>query len=229
METIVPWIQIHGGYRVNLGSSAELPKLSVMAHSLARLCRFTGAVASVKGYSVAQHCVFVSAHVREVAEPLVSAVYGADKRRAKLALIAAELLGLLHDVPEAVTGDISGPMKAFLDSDKLRLFELDLERKARQKYLPAECFEWLYNNRGDTRALERAVKIADLKALENERLSLLSNTRGDWQVPEPGFRGRRNGSERMLTVRPWGAVRAQRAFMLRYTILCDKFTARFAK
>jgi uncharacterized protein len=66
--------------------------LCTVAHSLAKLCRFTGHLTAP--YSVAQHSVAVSRLLKDE---------GHGPR--------VQLLGLLHDAGEAYTGDISRPMK----------------------------------------------------------------------------------------------------------------------
>lgn len=58
-----------------------------IAHHLAHICRYTGAVD--QHYSVAQHCVHVS----------------------KLVLPEFALWGLLHDAPEAYVNDLARPYK----------------------------------------------------------------------------------------------------------------------
>lgn len=72
-----------------------IPKIEVIAYSLANINRFTGHVGH---YSVAQHSVILSQQVPE-----------------EFALDA-----LLHDATECYIGDVSAPLKAFLpDYQKL--------------------------------------------------------------------------------------------------------------
>jgi len=71
-----------------------LPVLEVIAHHLAYINRYNGAVGT---YSVAQHCVLCS--------------WVADSEFA--------LSALLHDAPEAVYGDISSPVKHTINSASL--------------------------------------------------------------------------------------------------------------
>lgn len=101
-----------GGWFWPLDPRALEVKLLDIAHHLAMLCRWTGAVRSF--YSVAQHSVLVS---REVPPELKGAA-------------------LLHDAAEAYLGDDARPMKPFLvvkhPTDAvlkpLKWWEINLER-----------------------------------------------------------------------------------------------------
>lgn len=66
-----------------------VPDIEVIARALAHINRFTGHGGT---YSVAQHCVLMSARVER-----------------HLAFSA-----LMHDAPEAYIGDVSAPLKAYL-------------------------------------------------------------------------------------------------------------------
>lgn len=71
-----------------------------IAHALARICRFVGH--SSWHYSVADHCLNVQRLLRE---------QGSSPE--------VQLLGLLHDAPEAYLGDVASPTKAHLPDYKL--------------------------------------------------------------------------------------------------------------
>lgn len=85
-------IEMSNGERFTiLAPKPEMVDPEVIAHSLSKLCRFTGHCQ--RYYSVAQHCV----HVSRLVPP------------------AHALEGLLHDASEAYIGDVSRPLKAILD------------------------------------------------------------------------------------------------------------------
>lgn len=75
-----------------------LPPIEVIAHHLAYVNRYNGAVGA---YSVAQHCV-LCAHAAPAGHKLAA---------------------LLHDAPEAIYGDISSPIKRMIDSSGLAELE----------------------------------------------------------------------------------------------------------
>lgn len=85
------WIQTYGGHAFDLMlQPAGQLRIEVIAHHLARICRFAGATR--EHYSVAQHCV----HVSELVPSRLA-------RR-----------GLLHDAHEFALGDTPGPLLALL-------------------------------------------------------------------------------------------------------------------
>lgn len=87
----------------------DLPSIEVVAFALSHINRYNG---HVGGYSVAQHSVHCSHFITE-----------------SLALDA-----LLHDVPEAIYGDISRPLKRFLDSDALEHLETSYHNQVDHLY-----------------------------------------------------------------------------------------------
>lgn len=92
-----------------LGTSL-LPPIEVIAYALSHLNRYAGHVGQ---YSVAQHCVHASHLI------------GPEHLR---------MSALLHDAPEALYGDISSPLKRFLDSDDLRGLESFYHDQVDEKY-----------------------------------------------------------------------------------------------
>lgn len=85
------WIQARSGTIVDLvDPQPEQIKTSDIAHSLARLCRFTGHTRDF--YSVAQHTCLVEGLIPR----------SNDRLRA---------LAILHDTAEAYTGDVVTPIK----------------------------------------------------------------------------------------------------------------------
>jgi hypothetical protein len=110
------------------------PHLSIadIAHHLANICRFTGAVRSF--YSVAQHSVLCA----QVAEQKF--VAAGEKQWAALALQA-----LVHDGPEAVMNDLAGPIK--LVDAGLEAYHLGERNMAGAigiwLHLPSDMPDWL--------------------------------------------------------------------------------------
>src|SRR5688572_16807572 len=89
-----PYLLTASGIRIDLlGPRPEDVTLPDVAHALARICRYTGHVRSAH-YSVAQHSVYVSQHLRDQGHGL-----GIQRQ------------GLLHDAHEAYTGDVASPIK----------------------------------------------------------------------------------------------------------------------
>ncbi len=107
-----------------------LPSIEVIAYALSHINRYAGHVGQ---YSVAQHCV----HASHLVDP--------EELR---------LAALLHDAPEALYGDISSPLKHFLDSDELG----GLER----------YYHGLVDATFGVETLHPSVKLCDLRLLVTE-------------------------------------------------------------
>lgn len=89
------WIETHSGIQFNLiEPSTDMVKIFDIAHHLAHINRFTGALKSF--YSVAEHSYLASMQKQD----------SIDKELA--------LYLLIHDAHEAYVGDISSPLKAAL-------------------------------------------------------------------------------------------------------------------
>ena len=87
------WIRTFKGHKVDLAlPTHDVIDLEDIAHALSLLCRFNGHVAQL--YSVGHHSILVS---REI--------------RLKGHGVQAQLLGLMHDAPEAYLGDMTTPEK----------------------------------------------------------------------------------------------------------------------
>lgn len=90
-------------------------RLTDIAHSLARICRYTGAV---EGFlSVAEHSITVARMLQADGEP-----------------IEIVRTGLMHDASEAYLGDISGPLKRLSAFDAYREAEHTVEDTIAAKY-----------------------------------------------------------------------------------------------
>ncbi len=131
--------------------------LTDIATSLSRLPRFVGGTRGEHAYSVAQHSVFVAAVLLEWT-----------------GLRDLALAGLLHDVPEMVTGDIPSPVKRLLPA----IAGLE-ERLLRAVYLR---FGVPLNLLGHS-----TVWHADLVALATEKRDLLNRSAWPWlmRLPQP--------------------------------------------
>lgn len=136
----VPNVHI-AGKLIDLNSPQSL-SIEVVASTLARNCRFNGALRDdvpVIWHSVADHCVLVS--------ELLQCRDG-DPNLAKL--------GLLHDAHEALIGDIPTPVK--------RWFRIEEQEKA----LEMRVLEYFGMGRHATAQAMARVKQADIEALRIE-------------------------------------------------------------
>lgn len=158
-----PWIQTTSGVAFDLlAPTVEMVRAADIAHSLARINRFSGHTLG-EPYSVAHHSMLV-------ADLLAS--WGAP--------VAVVREGLLHDAPEAYYGDTVSPVKAAWrgpEDDPHAIVPLwervnrNVDRVVRKALaLPS-----------DETAI---VKRADLVALAIERRDLMAPCERDWCLPE---------------------------------------------
>lgn len=106
-----------------------------IAHSLARQARYCGHTKGDRIYSVAQHCVLVAWWIEQNKPSWTNDYFH----------VRLQLAGLLHDAPEYVLGDISGPLKAVLRKGQNYLYdkmEGDLSFFIEQRFgVPGGWFE----------------------------------------------------------------------------------------
>lgn len=140
MATVAPTILLSSGRYFDFQNPEPLT-IDEVAHALANICRFSGNCREF--YSVAQHCVLVS----------------------RLLPPHLAMQGLLHEVGEAVMGDMAGPLK--------RLFP---EFKALEHRVEAVILAGF----GLPATLDPLVKRADLVALRTEQRDLMRKEGGLW-------------------------------------------------
>jgi len=148
------WIQTRSGKAVDLlKPEPDTIDFRDIAYALSRLCRFTGHVR--RHYSVAEHCVRVSAML----PPTI------------------RLYGLLHDAHEAFIGDISTPVK-------LSLADMHGEHvRCAIKELEAPIIRAIYEAIGldePCKLIRDAIKFADVTMLMTERRDLLGPSPHPW-------------------------------------------------
>lgn len=132
-------------------------RLSDIAFSLSRLCRFTGATSQF--YCVAQHSILVGSLIKEqMDEENIS-----DQSVEYWDQILA---GLLHDAEEFIMGDLSSPLKAIVGG-KYNWVAAGIRRVIFERY----GIDWSYHN--------QIVKMGDNKAILIERFYLMPD-HPDW-------------------------------------------------
>lgn len=173
---MTPRILLSDGRYFDFTRPDGVVSIEVIARSLSRLCRFTGHMKpEVEHYSVAQHSVLVSR--------LVPPEFARQ--------------GLLHDIAEALIGDVAAPLKRLLPA--YCEIEVRVER---------ELFRWF--DLPDV--LDPCVKYADLVALVTERRDLMAtpvHDDGEWRDTD-------HIPAAMQTIYPWPARAAEAAFLERY-------------
>ena len=155
MANIAHQIQLFDGKFFDFLDPDSTPlSIEHIAHGLSHVCRFAGQIANADAsYSVAQHSVLAAVHAPQEIR------YDA----------------LMHDVSEAVLGDVSTPLKRLLPEYR-RLEESVMESLSRQ-------YAFMH---GDPRVRE-----IDLRMLATEQRDLLAIPQEDsthWDfLPEPYF------------------------------------------
>lgn len=168
-----PWLQTFSGRVVDLiNPTVDDILLIDIAHSLSQLCRFTGSTTAF--YSVAQHAVLVS----------------------RLVSPQNALWALHHDSSEAFIGDISKPLKLYLNG---RYTELE------KRFMRVICDKF-----GMSHEEPDEVAVADRIMLVTERKYLLLEQEEPWPYTEQPL------SEKII---PWSPRIAKSEFLARYSLL----------
>ena len=154
------WTQTRDGHAISLVPPIDITTLSIeeVAHSLARLARFSGHTRGAVPYSVAQHSVHVAEHLSGFGQQV-------------------ELDGLLHDAHEALLGDITSPVKSALRhyGGGYALDELDNTLAAA-----------IHDRFGGGAPGRHSVKVVDLRMLATERRDLLGKEAKPWLLSVDG-------------------------------------------
>lgn len=164
------WIQVHSGEEVDLAFDYEHPEqfkwpLKSCAHHLSFICRYTGAVR--RYYSVAEHVSRVALYAADLVrfyEP-----GAADKAK------DAARAGMVHDFTEAVVGDVNSPLKNMPFMHGYKLFEETLHPMVAKRFDTHKVFVEHAGEKWDV------VQVADLQALEMERVQLLGKPPHPWR------------------------------------------------
>lgn len=163
------WMQTYSGKRFYpFNPTPESIDIVDIAHALSMTCRYGGHCKQF--YSVAQHSVLV-----------------ASKAPAELALRA-----LMHDAPEAYTGDLIRPIKKHPDMVVFSYVEEIVERAVCAKFdLPYPI-------------MNPAIKRLDNRILNDERDAVMVPTNDEWDVP---------GEPLGVTIKQWSPEMARAKFL----------------
>lgn len=150
------WIQ-YGANAFDLGNQINSVSFDAMARSLSHLNRFCGH--TVRPYSVAEHSLNVSQGCYWLGGPI------------------AAMYGLLHDLHETVTCDVSTPVKEFMGD----------EWRQKLGSLQDQTDRCLYGILGVPYPVplgyKALVKKADMTMLATERRDLMDDCQRDWDLP----------------------------------------------
>lgn len=169
------WIQMYSGLETDFEFDYEHPEawtwpIVSVAHHLANINRYTGAAR--RTYSVAEHVSRVAMYAADLVR-----VYSKDLPRPELTAKAkaAARMGLCHDFTEAVVGDVNSPLKNMPFMHGYVTYEDALHVRVAKRFDVHKVFvDW----QGDSWDV---VKVADLQALEFERVQLLGKPPHPWR------------------------------------------------
>lgn len=182
------FVELSDGGRWYPGRKDNKVSIEVLAHSLSSLSRFTGHARWLHGYpyTVAEHSV-------------------------KVSLIVPTLTALLHDAQEAITNDLSKPIKVFIGGSYK-----DLETETEKRMAALFGLDQPHNS---------AVKHADILMVLIESFDLLPSKGKDWGY----FQEYREEAMELYVTRPelrpacWPPTLAYKTFMDRYDELRGYF------
>ena len=172
-----PWIQLASGTKFDLVDleSNEF-KLPDLAQHLAKLCRFGGACTEF--YSVAQHSVLCAAYAPE----------------------HLKYQALMHDVHEAITGDMLSPIKQLLPD--YQAFERRIASFIRRRLdLPID--------------LDPMIHEIDMRMLVTEKRDIMAKCEHEWSPYMQQFEPYED------RISPWGEINALNAFMQAYKMIIN--------
>ncbi|SNY92479.1 hypothetical protein SAMN04515647_2752 [Cohaesibacter sp. ES.047] len=183
------WQRMLSGRRLDLLDPSPFDiEIEDIAHGLARVARWNGQTIGDHPFSVAQHSLIVEMILR-VKNPNLP--------------VEAALMGLLHDGPEYVIGDMISPFKSAIG-----VGYKDIEER-----LEAAIHLRFGLSPHPTKALKKKIKEADRISAYFEAVHLAG-----FEVKEAKeLFGRPEGlSEDQLPIKPWSTQQAQAAFLDRF-------------
>lgn len=171
------WIQTYTGVQFSYTNcNPGMISITDIARALSHACRFNGHCRYF--YSVAQHSVLVSEQCKH------------------------PFLGLMHDAPEAYTGDMVRPLKQILTPDSPYKVIDDIIWKAM-------LAKW--SKLAATGEEMEDCKTVDMRMLVTESYDLLQNgPHADWDINQTNF------PRYDFTITPWHPEEAMQRFLLRY-------------
>ena len=188
------WQRMLSGRRLDLLDPSPFDiEIEDIAHGLARVARWNGQTVGHHPFSVAQHSLIVEMIMRHKYPSLSP---------------AAALMGLLHDGPEYVIGDMISPFKSAIGASYKKIEErLEAAIHIRFGLAPHPSAE-----------LKRRIKRADRISAYFEAVHLAGFDR---QEAERLFGNPDGLNDDDLPIQPWNTQQAEDAFLLRFEELHD--------